>query len=135
MMTEPGRLNNGQKIPYGLALTLGEIRGHEDVIAHSGAFGGYRTEMVRFPEVDIGVVTLCNTSAVSPTLAEQVGTLMLGVTPSSRGDRVAVRVAVRSIRLRRVHGSGRQQRRDAPRETISSRRWRATITATSSTSR
>lgn len=80
MMTEPGRLNNGQKIPYGLALTLGEIRGL-DVIAHSGAFGGYRTEMVSFPEVDIGVVTLCNTSAVSPTLAEQIGTLMLGVTP------------------------------------------------------
>jgi CubicO group peptidase (beta-lactamase class C family) len=80
MMMEPGRLNNGQKIPYGLALTLGEIRG-VDMIAHSGAFGGYRTEMVRFPEVDIGVVTLCNTSAVSPTLAEQIGTLMLGVMP------------------------------------------------------
>ena len=80
MMTEPGRLNNGQKIPYGLALTLGEIRGM-DMVAHAGAFGGYRTEMVRFPEVEIGVVTLCNTSAVSPTLAEQIGTLVMGMTP------------------------------------------------------
>jgi CubicO group peptidase (beta-lactamase class C family) len=80
MMTEPGRLNNGQRIPYGLALTLGEVRG-VDMIAHSGAFGGYRTEMVRFPEVDLGVVTLCNTSTVSPTLAEQIGTLMMGLMP------------------------------------------------------
>jgi CubicO group peptidase (beta-lactamase class C family) len=80
MMTEPGRLNNGQKIPYGLALILGEIRGMKTV-AHSGAFGGYRTELLRFPEVDVGVLTLCNTSAVSATLAEQIGTLMLGVMP------------------------------------------------------
>ena len=80
MMTEPGRLNNGQKIPYGLALTLGEIQGM-DMVAHAGAFGGYRTEMVRFPEVEVGVVTLCNTSAVSSTLAEQIGTLMIGMSP------------------------------------------------------
>jgi CubicO group peptidase (beta-lactamase class C family) len=79
-MTEPGRLNNGQKIPYGFALVLGEMRGMK-TIAHSGAFGGFRTEFLRFPEVDIGVVTLCNTSTVPPTLAEQIGTLMLGVTP------------------------------------------------------
>lgn len=85
MMTEPGRLNNGQKIPYAFALTLGEMRGMK-TIAHSGAFGGFRTEFLRFPEVDIGVVTLCNTSAVSPALAEQVGTVMLGVMPK----RVAV---------------------------------------------
>ena len=79
-MTEPGRLNNGQKIPYGFALVLGEMRGMK-TIAHSGAFGGFRTEFLRFPEVDIGVVTLCNTSTVPSTLAEQIGTLMLGVTP------------------------------------------------------
>ncbi|HEY4303575.1 MAG TPA: serine hydrolase domain-containing protein [Gemmatimonadaceae bacterium] len=80
MMMEPGRLNNGQQIPYGLALTLGEMRGMK-TIAHSGAFGGYRTEMLRFPEVDIGVVTLCNTSMVSASLAEQIATLVMGVTP------------------------------------------------------
>jgi CubicO group peptidase (beta-lactamase class C family) len=81
LMTEPGQLNNGQKIPYGLALTIGELRGMT-TIAHSGAFGGYRSELVRFPEVDIGVVTLCNTSTVSATLAEQIATLMIGVIPA-----------------------------------------------------
>jgi hypothetical protein len=59
---------------------LGEMRGMK-TIAHSGAFGGFRTEFLRFPEVDIGVVTLCNTSTVPSTLAEQIATLMLGVTP------------------------------------------------------
>jgi CubicO group peptidase (beta-lactamase class C family) len=94
MMTEPGRLNNGQKIPYGFALTLGEMRGMK-TIAHSGAFGGFRSELLRFPEVDIGVVTLCNTSTASPTLAEQIGTLMLGVTPR----RFAVTVAPTEMAL------------------------------------
>jgi CubicO group peptidase (beta-lactamase class C family) len=80
MLMQPGHLNNGQAIPYGLALTLGEMRGMK-TIAHSGSFGGYRSTMLRFPEVDIGVITLCNTSAASATLAEQVGALMLGVVP------------------------------------------------------
>jgi hypothetical protein len=80
LLLEPGHLNNGQAIPYGLALTLGEMRGMKTV-AHSGSFGGYRSTLLRFPEVDIGVITLCNTSAASATLAEQVGSLMLGVVP------------------------------------------------------
>lgn len=79
-MVEPGRLNNGQKIPYGLALTLGEMRGMKS-ISHSGAYGGYRTELVRYPEVNIGVITLCNTSTAPGTLAEQVGSLVIGVVP------------------------------------------------------
>jgi len=81
-MTAPGRLNNGQSIPYGLALTVGELRGMK-TIAHSGAYGGYRSELLRFPDVNVGVLTLCNSSAVSPSLAEQVGTLVLGVRPAA----------------------------------------------------
>lgn len=80
LLVEPGHLNNGQNIPYGLALSLGEMRGMKTV-AHSGSFGGYRSTLLHFPEVDIGVITLCNTSAASSTLAEQVGSLMLGVVP------------------------------------------------------
>src|SRR5438876_11985722 len=56
------------------------MRGMKSV-AHSGSFGGYRSTLLHFPEVDIGVITLCNTSAASSTLAEQVGSLMLGVVP------------------------------------------------------
>ncbi len=79
-MLEPGVLNNGQRVPYGLALTLGELRGMKTV-AHSGSYGGYPSTVLRFPEVNIGVITLCNTSTASASLAEQVGSLMLGVVP------------------------------------------------------
>jgi CubicO group peptidase (beta-lactamase class C family) len=80
LMSEPGRLNNGQRVPYGLALAIGEIRGMK-TLSHNGSFGGYRTTMLRFPEVNVGVITLCNTSAASAALAEQVGSLVLGVVP------------------------------------------------------
>lgn len=80
LMTEPARLNDGEKVPYGFALALGEMRGMK-TIAHNGSYGGYRTTMLRFPEVNVGVITLCNTSTAPPTLAEQVGSLVLGVVP------------------------------------------------------
>ncbi len=80
MLLEAGALNNGQRIPYGLGLSLGEMRGMKTV-AHNGSFGGFRSTMLRFPEVDIGVITLCNTSTASAALAEQVGSLVLGVVP------------------------------------------------------
>ncbi len=80
MMLEAGALNNGQRIPYGLGVSLGEMRGMKTV-AHNGSFGGFRSTMLHFPEVDIGVITLCNTSTASAALAEQVGSLVLGVVP------------------------------------------------------
>lgn len=89
-MLEPGQLNNGQVIPYALALTLGELRGMKTV-GHSGSFGGYQSTMLRFPEVNLGVITLCNTSAASPSLAEQVGFVMLGVVPKAS---IATRVTM-----------------------------------------
>jgi hypothetical protein len=76
-----GRLNNGQVIPYALALSIGDVAGMR-TLQHSGSYGGYRSSLVRFPEKQLSVMTLCNTSAASPTLAEQVGTLMLGVLPA-----------------------------------------------------
>jgi CubicO group peptidase (beta-lactamase class C family) len=79
-MQTPGRLNNGQAIPYALALSIGEVGGMKTV-SHSGAYGGYRSSLLRFPSKEISVVTLCNTSSAAPTLAEQVGVLMLGVLP------------------------------------------------------
>lgn len=80
-MTEPGRLNNGQKIPYGLAVVLSELHGLA-TLSHNGAYGGYRSELLHFRDANIGVITLCNTSTASTLLAEQVGTIMLGVLPT-----------------------------------------------------
>lgn len=78
LLQEPGRLNNGQAIPYALALTIGQFHGLK-TYAHSGAYGGYRSTLLRFPERDLSVITLCNTSSASSKIAEQVASIVLGM--------------------------------------------------------
>jgi len=77
MLQEPGKLNDGQTLPYALAMTIGEYHGLK-TYSHAGAYGGYRSTLLRFPQRDLSVITLCNTSSASSMLAEQVGTIMLG---------------------------------------------------------
>jgi len=78
MLQAPATLNNGQTIPYALAMTIGAFHGLK-TYSHSGAYGGYRSTLLRFPERDLSVITLCNTSTASSMLAEQVGSIMLGL--------------------------------------------------------
>jgi CubicO group peptidase (beta-lactamase class C family) len=78
MLQEPARLNNGQAIPYALAMTIGEFHGLK-TYSHSGAYGGYRSTLLRFPQRDMTIITLCNTSSAPSMLAEQVGSIMLGL--------------------------------------------------------
>jgi CubicO group peptidase (beta-lactamase class C family) len=78
MLQAPGTLNDGQTIPYALAMTIGDFHGLK-TYAHSGAYGGYRSTLLRFPQPDVSVITLCNTSSASSMLAEQVGSIVLGL--------------------------------------------------------
>ncbi len=78
LMLEPGQLNDGETIPYGLGLTIGQFHGLK-TISHGGSYGGYQGELLRFPDENLSVITLCNTSVASPTLAEQVSTVPLGL--------------------------------------------------------
>lgn len=80
LLQEPGRLSNGQTIPYALGLTVSQTRGIK-TYAHRGAYGGYRSAMVRYPDKGLSVITLCNTAAASASLADEVSTLLLGVQP------------------------------------------------------
>ena len=80
LLQAPGHLNDGQAIPYGFALTIGQLHGAR-TIAHHGAYGGYRSTLLRFPDNDLSVITLCNTSAAPSALAEHVGELLLGLIP------------------------------------------------------
>ena len=80
LLQEPGRLNNGQTIPYALGLTVSSTRGLK-TYAHRGAYGGYRSAIVRYPEKGLSVVTLCNTATASASLADEVSNLLLGVQP------------------------------------------------------
>jgi len=73
-----GRLNSGDSIPYAFGLSHGVYRG-QPVIEHGGAYGGYRTQLLRFPAEHFAVVTLCNASTANASqLSYAVATVFLG---------------------------------------------------------
>ncbi|HVX39966.1 MAG TPA: serine hydrolase domain-containing protein [Gemmatimonadaceae bacterium] len=76
-MQTRGRLNDGQTIPYALALSVGRHAGLT-TYSHAGAYAGYRSAMLRIPEAGLSVITLCNTASAPATLAEQVADVFLG---------------------------------------------------------
>ena len=72
-----GQLNNGEKLDYAFGLIHGQRRGLETV-SHGGAFKGFRTQLVRFPEQHFSVAVLCNLANTNPTsLANRVADLYL----------------------------------------------------------
>ncbi|HXT14070.1 MAG TPA: serine hydrolase domain-containing protein [Gemmatimonadaceae bacterium] len=80
LLQEPGRLNDAAPVQYGFGLALGTLGGLRTV-SHSGAYGGFRSEFLRFPDRNVSVITLCNTTAASTSLAEQVALVVLGIVP------------------------------------------------------
>jgi CubicO group peptidase (beta-lactamase class C family) len=62
---DPGKLNNGKTLDYAKGLMVGNYRGLRTVM-HGGAWGGYRAQLLRFPEQHFSVVCLCNLSSAQP---------------------------------------------------------------------
>ncbi len=60
-----GRLNNGKPDGYGLGLFLGAYRGVRE-ISHTGATGGYRAYLARWPERHVSAAVLCNGGGRGP---------------------------------------------------------------------
>lgn len=89
LMEEPGRLNDGQVVPYGFGITLGDFHG-TPTLSHAGAYGGYRATMMTFPDRQVSVITLCNTSGAPSTLADQVASVVLGIAQRQRATAAAV---------------------------------------------
>ena len=72
-----GRLTNGDTLTYASGLMLGRYRGLPTV-SHGGAFMGYRTELLRFPEQRFSVICLCTLSRMNPSmLAQKVADVFL----------------------------------------------------------
>jgi CubicO group peptidase (beta-lactamase class C family) len=67
---ERGRLASGDTLNYALGLGHGRYRGLRTV-SHGGSWGGYRAELLRFPDQRFSVATLCNLATISPTLLSQ----------------------------------------------------------------
>src|SRR5207249_85060 len=73
-----GRLNSGDSIPYAFGLQYGVYRGLP-TIDHGGAYGGYRTDVLRFPAQHLAVLTLCNAATANAGgLGQQIAAVYLG---------------------------------------------------------
>jgi len=77
-LQEPGKLNNGKVLDYAKGLSVGEYRGLHRV-SHGGAWGGYRAQLLRFPQQHFSVACLCNVGNANPSRrAFQVADIYLG---------------------------------------------------------
>lgn len=73
-----GRLNDGTETGYGGGLWVRRYRGLRTV-GHEGFTSGFRTDTVLFPDHGLGVVVLCNTSAIpAEELSLKVADIYLG---------------------------------------------------------
>ncbi|HKV24723.1 MAG TPA: serine hydrolase [Candidatus Acidoferrum sp.] len=76
-LQEPGKLNSGKVLDYAKGLFLQDYRGLH-AVSHGGAWGGYRAELLRFPEQHFSVACLCNRGDANPTQrAHQVADIYL----------------------------------------------------------
>jgi CubicO group peptidase (beta-lactamase class C family) len=74
---EQGKLNSGKVLDYAKGLRIADYRGLPSV-SHGGSWGGYRAELLRFPEQHFSVACLCNLgSAGSSTRAHRVADIYL----------------------------------------------------------
>lgn len=67
-MTQQGKLNDNNTIDYGYGLNINIINDRKACF-HEGAWGGYRTGTVFFPEESIGIVLLSNDGLFQPKKA------------------------------------------------------------------
>src|SRR5467141_491583 len=75
---ERGKLNNGNVLEYAKGLFVQDYRGLHTV-SHGGSWGGYRAELLRFPDQHFSVACLCNLGNAGPSRrARQVADIYLG---------------------------------------------------------
>ncbi len=77
LMHTPGFLKDGTKLDYAFGLVMGEYRGLR-IVEHGGSLGGYRADLLRFPDQRFSVILLSNSSSFNPSrLARQVADIYL----------------------------------------------------------
>lgn len=84
---EPGKLNSGKILDYAKGLFIADYRGLHTV-SHGGSWGGYRAELLRFPDQHFSVACLCNVGNAGPTKrAHQVADIYLGSLLKARDNK------------------------------------------------
>lgn len=75
---EHGKLNDGKVLDYAKGLFIEDYRGLH-AVRHGGSWGGYRAELLRFPEQHFSVACLCNLGNANPEeRAQRVADVYLG---------------------------------------------------------
>lgn len=76
-LEQPGRLTGGRSTNYGLGLSFTSYRGHR-AVAHGGGWGGYVSQLTRYPDQRLSIAVLCNRSDAFPdALAIRVADIFL----------------------------------------------------------
>src|SRR5580698_7081590 len=65
-LQETAKLNDGKRLNYAKGLVVSDYRGLRTV-SHGGSWGGYRAQLLRFPDQHFSVATLCNLGSSDPT--------------------------------------------------------------------
>lgn len=77
LLQTPGRLVDGTTLDYAFGLRVTAYRG-QPIVEHSGAYGGFRAHVIRFPAQKFSVVCFANLGSMVPgTLARRVADLYL----------------------------------------------------------
>jgi CubicO group peptidase (beta-lactamase class C family) len=70
-MTTSAQLNDGSLIEYGFGLGVSALGEHVRVV-HTGGINGFSTVMAHYPDSDLDIVILSNTSSPAPSQMEQI---------------------------------------------------------------
>lgn len=77
-----GVTGDGRPLGYARGLWINRYRGQRE-ISHGGFFAGYQSTLLRYPDVGLSVVVLCNAyHANTPDLAKRVADLLLPPEPA-----------------------------------------------------
>jgi CubicO group peptidase (beta-lactamase class C family) len=83
---EQGKLNSSKLLDYAKGLHIADYRGLRTV-SHGGSWGGYRAELLRFPEQHFSVACLCNLGSANPSKrARQVADVYLASLMKAHSD-------------------------------------------------
>jgi CubicO group peptidase (beta-lactamase class C family) len=65
-LQETAKLNDGKRLNYAKGIVVSEYRGLR-MVSHGGSWGGYRAQLMRFPDHHFSVACLCNLGSSDPS--------------------------------------------------------------------
>ena len=84
-MAVRGKLNSGELIDYAFGQTYGTHRG-QNTLSHGGGDAGYRSYLLRFPDLSFDIAVLCNTTANTGRLARSLADVLIAEKLASEED-------------------------------------------------